>query len=139
MQQTRKTVGWTTNSKGELVEITIEDLHTLAEGIGRIMKKEKVRKPMRKNQLLDHLAQELDISKRQVRFFLETLRDTVYSELRRTRTFILPDLGKFTLKDTKARMGRNPRTGEKVKIAAKLSLRFRVAKSAKVGAGAVKP
>jgi len=88
-------------------------------------------KPMRKSELFARLAEIEDMSKRQVRGFLESLRDLAYKEIKKNGSFILPDLGKFSLKDRKARMGRNPATGEEIKIPAKTVLKFRVAKAVK--------
>jgi DNA-binding protein HU-beta len=45
--------------------------------------------------------------------------------------FTIPGIGKLVLVDRKARMGRNPATGEQIKIPAKKVLKFRVAKAAK--------
>jgi DNA-binding protein HU-beta len=46
-------------------------------------------------------------------------------------SFTIPGLGKIVLVNRKARMGRNPATGETIKIAAKRVVKFRVAKAAK--------
>ena len=46
-------------------------------------------------------------------------------------SFTIPGLGKIVLVNRKARMGRNPATGESIKIAAKRVVKFRVAKAAK--------
>ena len=46
-------------------------------------------------------------------------------------TFTLPGIGKLVLVQRKARMGRNPATGEAIKIKAKKVVKFRVAKAAK--------
>ena len=46
-------------------------------------------------------------------------------------TFTLPGIGKLVLVNRKARMGRNPKTGETIKIPAKKVVKFRVAKAAK--------
>ena len=46
-------------------------------------------------------------------------------------TFTLPGLGKLVLVNRKARMGRNPATGETIQIKAKRVVKFRVAKAAK--------
>ena len=46
-------------------------------------------------------------------------------------TFTLPGLGKLVLVNRKARMGRNPATGEAIQIKAKRVVKFRVAKAAK--------
>jgi len=93
------------------------------------MAKSKV--PMRKSELYAALAESQELTKVQVKRFLEALRDTAYTEVKRSGQFTLPDMGKFTLKDRKARMGRNPATGEEIKIPAKTVLKFRVAKACK--------
>ena len=46
-------------------------------------------------------------------------------------SFTIPRLGKIVLVNRKARMGRNPATGETIKIAARQVVKFRVAKAAK--------
>ncbi len=45
--------------------------------------------------------------------------------------FVVPGFGKLVLSNRKARMGRNPQTGEPIKIAAKRVVKFRVAKAMK--------
>lgn len=50
---------------------------------------------------------------------------------RRARGFTVPGLGKLVLVDRKARMGRNPATGEQIQIPAKRVLKFRIGKQAK--------
>ena len=45
--------------------------------------------------------------------------------------FTIPGLGKLVVVNRKARMGRNPATGEQIKIPAKRVLKFRIAKAAK--------
>lgn len=92
----------------------------------------KSQKPMRKSQLFAALAESQEMSKRQVRGFFEALNKIAHEELSNgSGAFVLPDLGKFSLKDRKARMGRNPATGEKIKIPAKTVLKFRVSKALK--------
>lgn len=90
-----------------------------------------MKKPLKKSEVLSTLAEKLDISKSQVRVFFEEVRDMIYAELKTSGQFTLPDLGKFTLKERAARMGRNPATGESIKIPKKTVLKFRVAKAAK--------
>ena len=53
------------------------------------------------------------------------------SETKKTGSFTLPGIGKLVLVKRKARMGRNPATGEPLKIPAKTVVRMRVAKAAK--------
>lgn len=92
---------------------------------------EEKKKPMRKGELFAYLADKENLSKRQVREFLDTFIKLAYTQIRKRGAFIIPDLGKFTLQNRKARMGRNPATGEQIKIKAKTVLKFRVAKAAK--------
>lgn len=87
--------------------------------------------PMKKPALFETLGATQEMTKRQVRDFLEALRDLTFKELKRCGVFVLPDMGKFNLKERKARMGRNPATGESIKIKAKTNVKFRVSKTMK--------
>ena len=86
-------------------------------------------KAMTKAKVADYLAGKLDISKKQAAQFLEELAQLAYREAK--NAFTLPGLGKLVLVNRKARMGRNPQTGEPIRIPAKRVVRFRVAKAAK--------
>jgi DNA-binding protein HU-beta len=69
------------------------------------------------------------LTKVQVKGLLDTLTALAYKEAK--NGFTLPGLGKLVLMKRAARMGRNPATGETIKIPAKTVLKFRVAKAAK--------
>ena len=84
---------------------------------------------MTKTQIVKELAEEIGISKKQVVTALEALTKLAYREAK--NSFTLPGLGKLVLVDRKARMGRNPKTGEQIQIAAKRVVKFRVAKACK--------
>jgi DNA-binding protein HU-beta len=86
-------------------------------------------KAMTKSQIIEHLATKLDLKRKQVVDGLEVLTNLAYKEAR--NGFTLPGLGKLVLVQRKARMGRNPQTGEAIKIPAKKVVKFRVAKAAK--------
>jgi DNA-binding protein HU-beta len=86
-------------------------------------------KTMTKSQIADHLAQKVDIKKKTAVQFLEELASLAYKEAK--NSFTLPGVGKLVLVQRKARMGRNPQTGEAIKIPAKKVVKFRVAKAAK--------
>ena len=86
-------------------------------------------KAMTKSQTMDHLAGKGGITKKAAAQFLEELAALAYKEAK--NTFTLPGLGKLVLVNRKARMGRNPQTGEPIKIAAKRVVKFRVAKACK--------
>jgi DNA-binding protein HU-beta len=89
----------------------------------------KANKPMTKAELVSTLAEKAELTKKQIATVLEGLVCTAYKEAK--KGFTLPGLGKLVLQKRKARMGRNPATGEAIKIAAKTVLKFRVAKAAK--------
>jgi DNA-binding protein HU-beta len=86
-------------------------------------------KAMTKSQIADHLAKKVDIKKKLAVQFLEELSTLAYKEAK--NSFTLPGLGKLVLVQRKARMGRNPQTGEAIKIPAKKVVKFRVAKACK--------
>ena len=86
-------------------------------------------KSMTKSQVADHLAGKAGITKKAASEILEELASLAYKEAK--NVFTLPGLGKLKLANRKARMGRNPQTGEPIKIPAKRVVKFRVAKAAK--------
>ena len=87
-------------------------------------------KAMTKSQVTGYLADKVGITKRAATDLLEKLAALAYKEAK--NTFTLPGLGKLVLVNRKARMGRNPQTGEPIKIPAKRVVKFRVAKACKV-------
>ena len=86
-------------------------------------------KAMTKSQIADHLAKKTGVTKKVATQFLEELAAVAHKEAK--NSFTIPGLGKMVLVNRKARMGRNPATGEPIKIAAKRVVKFRVAKAAK--------
>jgi DNA-binding protein HU-beta len=86
-------------------------------------------KALSKSQIAATLAEKVGISKKQAVQTIEALADMAYKNAK--NSFTLPGLGKLVLVNRKARMGRNPATGETIKIAAKRVVKFRVAKAAK--------
>jgi DNA-binding protein HU-beta len=87
------------------------------------------KKAMTKSALIGLVAEKVGLSKKEAAATLEELANTAYKEAR--RGFTMPGIGKLVLVKRKARMGRNPATGEAIKIPAKTVLRFRVAKACK--------
>jgi DNA-binding protein HU-beta len=71
----------------------------------------------------------LDIPKKKVGELLDDLANIAYKEAK--NGFTLPGFGKLVVVQRKARIGRNPATGEPIKIPAKRALKFRVSKAAK--------
>ncbi|MFH1420237.1 MAG: HU family DNA-binding protein [Planctomycetota bacterium] len=86
-------------------------------------------KAMSKSTLISHLAEKNEMTRKQVVAFMDTLVTTAYKEAK--NGFTLPGVGKLVLVKRKARMGRNPATGETIKIPAKKVVKFRIAKAAK--------
>lgn len=86
---------------------------------------------MTKSQALQALAEKLDISKKDAAVYVETLVELAYSETKNNGEFTIPGIGKLVKQNRKARMGRNPATGEEIHIPAKTVVKFRVAKAAK--------
>ncbi|MBI4240798.1 MAG: HU family DNA-binding protein [Candidatus Rokubacteria bacterium] len=86
-------------------------------------------KMMTKAAIIVYLAQKSELSKKQVKMVLDTLMTLATKEAK--TGFVLPGFGRLVLVHRKARMGRNPQTGEPIKIPAKRVLRFRVAKTLK--------
>jgi len=84
---------------------------------------------MTKSQLINKIADEVEVPRKTAARMLEVLGETAYKEAK--KGFTIPGLGKLVLMNRKARMGRNPATGEAIKIPAKKVLKFRIAKAAK--------
>jgi len=84
---------------------------------------------MTKTQLVAALAEKVGISKKQAAQVLEGLASLAYREA--GNGFTIPGIGKLVVVNRKARVGRNPKTGETIQIPAKKALKFRVAKAAK--------
>ena len=87
--------------------------------------------PKTKTQIIAAIAEEADITKAQAKTALESLVDMAYKGAKSKDGFTIPGIGKLIKQRRKARMGRNPATGEPIKIKAKTVLKFRIAKAAK--------
>lgn len=89
-------------------------------------------KPLNKKQLIQAIADStFDGDKKMSESMLTELVDLALKEVKKNGSFVFPDLGKLVLLNRKARMGRNPATGETIKIKAKKVLKFRVSSKAK--------
>jgi len=82
-----------------------------------------------KSQIIAGIAEAAGINKKQAKAALEALAAMAYKGAK--DGFTIPGLGKLVIVRRKARMGRNPATGEKIRIRAKKVLKFRIAKAAK--------
>lgn len=87
------------------------------------------KKALTKSQTMTALSEATGLKKKEVICVVEELVGLAYKQAK--VGFTIPGLGKLVLVNRKARMGRNPATGEAIKIPAKTVLKFRIAKAAK--------
>ncbi len=86
---------------------------------------------MTKSQLVQKLADASDLTKKQADAVLQALVETTVASVRKGDPVKIPGLGTFRKRQMKARMGRNPQTGEPIKIPARKKVGFSVAKTFK--------
>ena len=89
------------------------------------------KKPMTKSQIVSYFAEKFELTKKTVSGIIDEVAALAVSETKKSGSFTLPRIGKLVLVKRKARMGRNPATGEAIKIPAKTVMKMRVAKAAK--------
>jgi DNA-binding protein HU-beta len=86
---------------------------------------------MTKAQLFSEVAEKLGMTKKEVGAFFDLLTETAFRETKKRGEFTLPGFGKLVKVNRKARMGRNPATGETIQIPAKTVVKFRISKACK--------
>ena len=86
-------------------------------------------KPMTKSKIVAALAEKVDIPKKTSAAYLDALATMAHKEAK--NGFTIPGVGKLVVRAYKARKGRNPQTGEEIRIPARKRLKFVVAKAAK--------
>jgi DNA-binding protein HU-beta len=86
---------------------------------------------MTKTQLVRHLAEKHELSNKQVAALLDYIAEVAIKETKKNGVFVVPGIGRLVKSNRKARVGRNPQTGEAIKIPAKTVVKFRVAKAVK--------
>jgi DNA-binding protein HU-beta len=89
------------------------------------------RKPMTKSLIVSHFAGKFDLTRKTAASVIEEIATLAVSEVKKAGSFTIPGIGKLVVSKRKARMGRNPATGEAIKIPAKTVAKMRIAKSAK--------
>ena len=89
------------------------------------------KKPMTKSQIVSHFAMKFELTKRTSGTIIEEVAALAIAETKKTGSFTVPGIGKLVLAKRKARMGRNPATGQAIKIPAKTVVKMRIAKAAK--------
>ncbi len=86
---------------------------------------------MTKTQVIRLMAEQMEVAPKQVTAFFDLLIETATTQARKNGEFTIPGLGKLVKAQRAARMGRNPATGEAIKIAAKTTVKFRISKTVK--------
>lgn len=86
---------------------------------------------MTQTQLAKEIAETCQVSAKAAKQFLDTYATIAVRETKKTGVFVMPGIGRLVRQERKARIGRNPATGEKIKIPAKKVVKFRVAKVVK--------
>jgi len=94
-------------------------------------KKSATATKMTKTEWIRFAAEKLELTNKQSAAFTELLAATAIQETKKNGEFTIPGIGKFVKAQRAARLGRNPATGESIKIKAKTTVKFRVAKAAK--------
>ncbi len=88
-------------------------------------------KPMNRKELIERIAQETDMRKRDVIQVVDAMTRVIAGEIGWGGSVRLIDFGAFSAPETKARAGRNPKTGEPIKIAARRRVKFTASKTLK--------
>ena len=89
------------------------------------------KKPMTKAQIVTYFADKFQLPKKSAAAILDELAELAAKETKRIGAFTIPGIGKLSKTRRKARMGRNPATGEAIKIPAKTVVKMRLAKACK--------
>lgn len=86
---------------------------------------------MTQTQIVQTLAEKCEVTNKVSKAMMNCLAQTAIAEVKKNGIFVVPGIGRLVRVDRKARMGRNPATGESINIPAKKVVKFRVAKAAK--------
>jgi DNA-binding protein HU-beta len=96
-----------------------------------LRRKRMAKKPMTKSQIVSYFAKKFEVSKKVAAAIIEEVSALAISETKKSGAFVIPGIGKSVIVKRKARMGRNPATGQAIKIPAKTVVKVRVAKAFK--------
>ena len=89
------------------------------------------KKPLTKSQIVSYFAKKFDLSKKVAASVIDEMAALGIAETKKTGVFTFPGIGKLVLVRRKARVGRNPATGEPINIPAKTVVKMRIAKACK--------
>ena len=84
---------------------------------------------MTQTQIVAQMSETMQVPKKQTAAWFKSIADLAVKETKRTGQFVIPGIGKLVKSKRKARKGRNPRTGEQIRIPKKTVVKFRVAKA----------
>ena len=93
------------------------------------------KKRMTQTEIINHLADKSSMKRAAAKEFMNELANLAMSEVKKNGEFTMPGFGKLVLSERKAREGRNPATGDPIKIPAKTTLKFRIGKAMKDSIG----
>jgi DNA-binding protein HU-beta len=88
-------------------------------------------KKMTQTAIVKELAETTGISNKVAKNFLESYAALAVRETKKNGVFVMPGIGRLVRAERKARVGRNPATGEAIKIPAKKVVKFRLSKAVK--------
>jgi DNA-binding protein HU-beta len=83
---------------------------------------------MNKAELIDKMAKDADITKAQANEALDSLTESIVATLKKGDRVTLVGFGTFSVSERAARNGRNPQTGETIKIKARKVPKFKAGK-----------
>lgn len=86
---------------------------------------------MTQTQIIRELSEEAQVPTKTVKQILAAFAEMAVRETKKKGVFVMPGIGRLVRQERKARTGRNPATGEAIKIPAKKVVKFRIAKAVK--------
>jgi DNA-binding protein HU-beta len=89
------------------------------------------KKAMTKTQIVAHFAEKFGMPKKEAAAVVAEIADLAVAQTKKVGEFTIPGIGKLVKQKRKARMGRNPATGEAIKIPAKTVVKMRLSKVCK--------
>ena len=89
------------------------------------------KKPLTKSQIVSYVAKKFDLSKKMAGTIIDEMAALAVAETKKAGAFTFHGIGKLVMVKRKARVGRNPATGEPINIPAKTVVKMRVAKACK--------
>ncbi len=89
------------------------------------------KKAMTKAQVVGHFAEKFSLARKQASAIVDEFASLAVNQTKKQGEFTLPGVGKLVKQKRKARMGRNPQTGEPIKIPAKTVVKMRLSKACK--------